>query len=306
MSPCELSYLIGGRAAGIFLHYTSTRKAHMSKVWFITGAGSGIGAGTASAALKAGDRVVATGRHIEKVRNTLRDVASENLALVPLDVSSEPQAKAAIDEAVKRFGRIDVLVNNAGYSLLGNFEELGTQDIERQFETSFWGVMYVMRAALPVMRKQRSGYIINISSVAGVVGLKHCAAYGASKFAVEGLSLSVAEEVGQFGIRVTVVEPGFFRTGLLDPRHVKWAKTSIEDYAAEGDPEKMWGPYHGTQPNDPGKLGDALVKIAAMEAPPQIFAAGSDALETITPAVEKRLKAMKDNATLSRASGGVA
>ncbi len=277
----------------------------MSKVWFITGAGSGIGAGTARAALKAGNRVVASGRNLDKVRNALRDVAGENLALVQLDVSKEAQAKAAVDEAVKRFGRIDVLVNNAGYSTLGIFEATTSAELERQFATNFYGVANVMRAVLPVMRRQRSGHIVNISSVAGVVGLKHCSAYGASKFAVEGLSLAVAEEVGQFGIQVTLVEPGFFRTGLLDPRHVRWAKSSIEDYAAEGDPEKMWSPYHGTQPNDPDKLGDALVKIAAMEAPPQIFVAGSDALETITPVVEKRLKTMRDHAELSRSSGGV-
>jgi len=277
----------------------------MSKVWFIPGAGSGIGAGTARAALKAGNRVVASGRNLDKVRNALRDVAGENLALVHLDVSKEAQAKAAVDEAVKRFGRIDVLVNNAGYSILGIFERTTSAELERQFATNFYGVANVMRAVLPVMRRQRSGHIVNISSVAGVVGLKHCSAYGASKFAVEGLSLAVAEEVGQFGIRVTLVEPGFFRTRLLDPRHVRWAKSSIEDYAAEGDPEKMWSPYHGTQPNHPDKLGDALVKIAAMEVPPQIFVAGSDALETITPVVEKRLKTMRDHAELSRSSGGV-
>ena len=133
----------------------------MSKVWFITGAGSGIGAGAAKAALKAGDRVVATGRNVQKLRNALRDVASENLEVLQLVVSDEAQATTVVDHAVKRFGRIDVVLNNAGYSLLGNFEELGTQDIERQFATNFWGVMYVMRAALPVMRKQRSGHIIN-------------------------------------------------------------------------------------------------------------------------------------------------
>jgi len=277
----------------------------MSKVWFITGAGSGIGAGTARAALKAGNRVVVSGRDLRKVRAAYSNVPAENIAVVELDVTNEAQAKAAVDEALKRFGRIDVLVNNAGYSILGNFEATTTAELERQFATNFYGVANVMRAVLPVMRRQRFGHIFNISSVAGVVGLKHCSAYGASKFAVEGLSLAVAEEVGQFGIRITLVEPGFFRTALLDPRHVKWAKTSIEDYAAEGDPEKMWSPYHGTQPNDPDKLGDALVKIAAMEAPPQIFAAGSDALEAITPVVEKRLKAMRGNAELSRSSGGV-
>src|ERR1700692_3500790 len=237
----------------------------MSKVWFITGAGSGIGSGTAKAALRSGDRVVATGRNFEKVRNVYRDVAQENIAFVQLDVANGAQAKAAVDEATKRFGRIDVLVNNAGYSLLGNFEQMTTVEIQQQFATNFYGVVHVMQAALPVMRRQRSGHIINISSVAGVVGLKHCAAYAATKFAVEGLSLSVATEVEKFGIKITVVEPGFFRTDLLDAHNVRWVSKAIEDYAAEGTAEATWAPYNGTQPNDPAKLGDALVKIAALQ-----------------------------------------
>ncbi|MDF5738532.1 MULTISPECIES: SDR family NAD(P)-dependent oxidoreductase [unclassified Nostoc] len=276
----------------------------MSKVWLITGAGSGIGTGTAKAALQSGDRVVATGRNLDKVRNALRDVASENLAFVQLDVSNEVQAKTAVAEAVKRFDRIDVLVNNAGYSLLGNFEEMTTAEIERQFATNFYGVVYVMGAVLPVMRQQRSGHIINISSVAGVVGLKHCAAYAATKFAVEGLSLSVATEVEQFGIKITVVEPGFFRTDLLDARNITWASNVIEDYAAEGNVQQMWSPYHGTQQGDPAKLGDALVKIAGMENPPKLFVAGSDALAVITPTIEERLQATHANEELSKSTDG--
>jgi len=276
----------------------------MSKVWFITGAGSGIGAGISRAALWAGDRVVATGRNLDKVRDALRDVASENLAFVQLDVVDEAQAKAAVDEAVKQFGRIDVLVNNAGYSLLGNFEEMTTADFERQFAPNFYGVVYVMRAALPVMRKQRSGHIINISSVAGVVGLKHCAAYSATKFAVEGLSLSVATEVEQFGIKITVVEPGFFRTDLLDARNVRYSTNTIDDYAAEGSTREMWSPYHGTQQGDPAKLGDALVKIAVMENPPKLFVAGSDALAMITSAVEARLRETHADEALSKSTDG--
>ena len=277
----------------------------MSKVWFITGAGSGIGAGAAKAALKAGDRVVATGRNVQKVRNALHDVASENLEVLQLDVSDEAQATRAVDQAVKRFGRIDVVLNNAGYSLLGNFEELGTQDIERQFATNFWGVMYVMRAALPVMRKQRSGHIINMSSVAGVVGLKHCSAYGASKFAVEGLSLAVAEEVEKFGIKVTVVEPGFFRTDLLAAANVKWPSNRIDDYAsAEVSAQEMWSPYAGKQPGDPEKLGQVLVKLAGMETPPRVFVAGSDAIAAVAPAVEARLKAVHAFEELSKSTDG--
>jgi NAD(P)-dependent dehydrogenase (short-subunit alcohol dehydrogenase family) len=140
--------------------------------------------------------------------------------------------------------------------------------------------------------------------VAGVVGLKHCAAYGASKFAVEGLSLSVATEVEQFGINVTVVEPGFFRTDLLAPRNVRWGSDGIEDYAAEGSSEAMWSPYHGTQPGDPDKLGDALVTIAAMESPPKLFVAGSDALSVITPTVEARLRSTRAHEGLSRSTDG--
>ena len=276
----------------------------MSKVWFITGAGSGIGAGIAKAALKAGDRVVATARNLDKVRNALRDLTGANLAFVQLDVTDESQSKAAVEQAVNQFGRIDVAVNNAGYAVMGNFEELPTADIERQVATNFWGVAHVMRAVLPIMRKQRSGHIFNISSVAGVIGFKHCGAYGAAKFALEGLSLAVANEVERFGIKITVVEPGFFRTDLLDPQNVRWGKNIIEDYAAEGSTEAMWSPYHGKQQGDPVRLGDALVKIGGMENPPRLFAAGSDALAAIAPAIEERLKVTRAYEELSKSTDG--
>jgi len=276
----------------------------MSKVWFITGANSGIGAGIAKAALKAGDPVVATARNLDKVRNALHDVTGENLAFVQLDVTDEAQAKAAVEEAAKQFGRIDVAVNNAGYAVMGNFEELPTADIEQQFATNFWGVAYVMRAVLPVMRKQRSGHIFNISSVAGVVGFKHCGAYGAAKFALEGLSLAVAKEVEQFGIKITVVEPGFFRTNLLDPQNIQWGKSTIEDYSAEGSAEEMWSPYHSKQQGDPVKLGQVLVKIAGMENAPRVFVAGSDALATVTLAIEERLQETRAYEELSKSTDG--
>ena len=273
----------------------------MSKVWFITGAGSGIGRDTAKAALDAGDRVVASGRDLEKVRRAYEG-ADDNLAFVELDVTNEEQAKSAIDEAVRKFGRIDVLVNNAGYSLLGNFEELATAEIEQQFATNFWGVAFVMRAVLPVMRAQRSGHIINISSVAGVVGLKHCSAYGAAKFAVKGLSLSVAQEVGQFGIKITVAEPGFFATELLNTRNVKYAQSTVADYAPEGTAEAMWSPYDGKQTGDPAKLGAALVVLSQMDNPPQVFAGGADALASINTAIEARLNDMRSHDALSRST----
>lgn len=276
----------------------------MNKVWFITGTGSGIGTGIAKAALQAGDRVVATGRNLDKVRSALRDVVSENLAFVQLDVADERQAKTAIEEAVKQFDRIDVLVNNAGYSLLGNFEEMTTADIDSQMSTNFYGVVYVMHAVLPIMRQQRSGHIINISSMAGVIGFKHCAAYAASKFAVEGLSLSVAPEVERFGIKITLVEPGFFRTELLDAQNAKWSSKAIEDYADEANAQEAWSVYNGTQQGDPAKLGEALVKIAAMTNPPKQFHAGSDAVALIKPALEARLQEIKDHEALSKSTDG--
>jgi NAD(P)-dependent dehydrogenase (short-subunit alcohol dehydrogenase family) len=276
----------------------------MSKVWFVTGAGSGIGAATVLAALKAGDRVVATGRNLNKVRNALRDVAGERLAFVQLDVTQEAQAKAAVGEAIKAFGRIDVLVNNAGYSLLGNFEELSTGEIEQLIATNFYGVMHAMRAVLPVMRQQRSGRIINVGSLAGIVGFKHCGAYSAAKFAVEGLSASVAPEVEPFGIRIVAVGPGFFRTDLLDSNNAKYAGSSIEDYAAEGKAEAMWSGYHGTQQGDPAKLGDVLVKIAEMDNPPGQFVAGSDALAVVKPALEARLEELRAYEQLSKSTDG--
>ena len=237
------------------------------------------------------------------MRNALRDTAGENLEVLQLDVSDEAQVSTAVGQAVKKLGRIDVVVNSAGYSLLGNFEELNTQDIERQFATNFWGVLYVMRRALPIMRKQRSGHIINMSSVAGVVGLKHCSAYGASKFAVEGLSLSVVEEIEKFDIKVTVVEPGFFRTDLLAETNVKWPSKRIDDYAAtEVSAKEMWSPYAGTQPGDPDKLGHVLVKLAGMASPPRLFVAGSDAIAAVTPSVEARLKATHALAELSNST----
>jgi NAD(P)-dependent dehydrogenase (short-subunit alcohol dehydrogenase family) len=241
---------------------------------------------------------------MERLRGGLADLPGDDLLLQRLDVTSEAEAKRAVDDAVARFGRIDILVNNAGYSLLGNFEELSIEQIERQFEPNFWGVVHVMRAVLPIMRRQRSGHIINISSVAGVVGQGAVAAYGASKFAVEGLSLAVAQEVERFGIKVTVVEPGFFRTGLLDPSSVEWSSEHIEDYGPPGYIAATWSVYNGQQPNDPAALGEALVQIADMEHPPKLFAAGGDALDAITPVVEARLAELRAHADLSKAAGG--
>lgn len=276
----------------------------MSNVWFITGAGSGIGEATARAALKAGNRVVATGRNLDKLRKALSDVVGDNLALVQLDVTDEAQAHKAVAQAIEAFGRIDVLVNNAGYSVLGNFEEIGAADFQSQIQTNLFGVVNVMRAGLPVMRRKRAGRIINISSVAGVIGLKHCSAYAAAKFGVEGLTFSVAHEVEQFGIKLIVVSPGFFRTDLLDSSNVRYAGSSIDDYAADPTAETAYSAYNGQQPGNPAALGEVLVKLGTMDNPPRQFMAGVDAIAAVKPILEGRLAEIEAFKQMSKEAAG--
>jgi NAD(P)-dependent dehydrogenase (short-subunit alcohol dehydrogenase family) len=276
----------------------------MSKVWFVTGASSGIGTGVVRAALEAGDRVVATARNVEKLRSALGQPASDRLALVPLDVTNEQQAQTAVAAAVEKFGRIDVLVNNAGYSLLGNLESLTTDQIKLQFETNFYGVLYVMRAALPVMRSQGSGHIFNVSSMAGVIGYPTAAAYAATKFAVEGLSLSVAQEVERFGIKLTVIEPGFFRTDLLATQSVVYGEIVVDGYDAPAAVKAQWDGYNGTQTGDPAKLGTAIVQLSKMESPPRQFFAGSDAVTGITADLKARLEEVDTHKNLSSSTDG--
>jgi len=276
----------------------------MSKVWFVTGPSSGIGTGIVAAALAAGDRVVATARNVEKLRSAISAPVTDRLALLRLDVTSEHQAQVAIAAAVERFGRVDVLVNNAGYSLLGNLESLTTDQIERQFATNFYGVLHVMRAALPVMRRQRSGHIFNVSSMAGVIGYPTAGAYAATKFAVEGLSLSVAQEVERFGIKVTVIEPGFVRTDLLAPGSVMFGEVAVDGYDAPAAIKAQWAGYHGTQSGDPAKLGTAIVQLAAMTSPPKQFFAGSDAVGGITTDLKARLGEVDAYQALSSSTDG--
>jgi len=276
----------------------------MKNVWFVTGASSGIGAGVVRAAMEAGDCVVATARNVEKLRSAIGQPAGDRLLFVPLDVTKEEQAKKAVEAAVERFGRIDVLVNNAGYSLLGNLESLTQEQIERQFQTNFYGVLYMMRAALPAMRRQHSGHIINVSSMAGVIGYGTASAYAATKFAVEGLSLSVAQEVKPFGIKVTVVEPGFIRTGLLAPQSVVFGDVPVEGYATPESVQAQWRSYDGKQTGDPANLGGALVQLVAMESPPKQFYAGSDAVAGITADLQARLAEVQAHKGLSATIDG--
>jgi NAD(P)-dependent dehydrogenase (short-subunit alcohol dehydrogenase family) len=248
------------------------------KVWFITGAGRGLGVDIAKAALAAGHAVVATGRNAERVRSALGD--HEDLEVVSLDVTDPAAAQSAVQAAVDRFGRIDVLVNNAGNYYAGFFEEISREDFRAQIETNLFGPVNLVRAALPVLRAQRSGLLVTISSTAGLVGGEFMTAYAASKFAVEGWMESLAPEIAPFGIRTLLVEPGFFRTELLTPESTSYPETSIDDYAERTKQTvEFFTAMNGKQGGDPTKLADALVELAAQDEPPLRFVAGADAVE---------------------------
>jgi NAD(P)-dependent dehydrogenase (short-subunit alcohol dehydrogenase family) len=250
------------------------------KVWLITGAGRGMGVDLAKAALAVGDAVVASGRNPERVGSALG--AHDDLLVVKLDVTSLDDAKDAARAAVDRFGRIDVLVNNAGNFNAGFFEEISPDDFRSQIETTLFGPVNVTRAVLPVMRAQRSGLVVAISSTAGIVGQAFCTAYAASKFGVEGWMESLAPEVEPFGIRAMLVEPGFFRTELLSPESTRYAEASIEDYAERTEQTMAgWKSMNGLQGGDPAKLADALVQLASQAEPPVRFVAGADAIATV-------------------------
>ncbi|MBC7769376.1 MAG: SDR family NAD(P)-dependent oxidoreductase [Phycisphaerales bacterium] len=263
----------------------------MTKTWFITGATRGLGKEIALAALGAGETVVATGRNAENVELALADAnAGDRLLATTLDVTDAARLAQVVKAAIDRFGRIDVLVNNAGYGQLGFFETLAPEQVETQYRTNVFGLFNVTRAVLPQLRAQRSGHILNISSIGGVVGFGGAAAYTSSKFAIEGFSEDLAIDLKPFGIHVTIVEPGFFRTDFLENSSVKYGEVSIDDYAdADAKQRAQYGAHSGKQLGDPAKLGQALLTIVAAVAPPLRYAAGSDAVEMTRNALKNRL-----------------
>jgi NAD(P)-dependent dehydrogenase (short-subunit alcohol dehydrogenase family) len=259
----------------------------VSKTWFVTGAARGIGAEIVKAALGAGDKVAATGRDPGKMEQAF-GAGREQLLPLELDVTRAEQATTAAEAALRHFGRIDVLVNNAGYGHLGVFEESTDDEVRKQFATNVFGMMMVTRAVLPGMRQQRSGRIINISSVAGLRGGFGAALYCSSKFAVEGFSQSLAAEVAPFGVHVTVVSPGYFRTDFLDPSSVRYTDGGIPDYAkAVADMRSFYGARSHNQAGDPSKLAAVIVHLAGIEDPPVSFVAGSDGVALATELLER-------------------
>ena len=263
-----------------------------TKVWLITGAGRGMGVDIARAALAAGHAVVATGRDPNRVASAVG--AHDYLLAVALDVTDPASIAAAVRAGVDRFGRIDVVINNAGSFHAGFFEELSADEFRAQIETTLFGPVNVTRAVLPILRTQRSGLVVTISSTAGIAGGEFLSAYAASKFGVEGWMESLAPEIAPFGIRTMIVEPGFFRTELLTPESTRYASTSIPDYAERTEQTvTAWQSMNGQQSGDPVKLADALVRLADGDEPPLRFPAGADAVT-----------AFEDRARLLRAQAG--
>ena len=269
------------------------------KIWFVTGAGRGLGVDITKAALAAGHAVIATGRTPEKVTAALGD--HDDLFVTKLDVTVPADAEAAVQAAVERFGRIDVVVNNAANFYAGFFEEITPDDFRAQVETTLFGPVNLTRAVLPVMRSQRSGLVMTISSTAGIVASgDFVTAYAASKFAVEGWMEALSAEIAPFGIRTMLVEPGFFRTELLTPESTSYARSTIDDYTERAAATIAgWELMNGKQGGDPAKLADALVQLAALDEPPLRFVAGADAIEAIEGKAQSLLDAAHSYADLS-------
>jgi NAD(P)-dependent dehydrogenase (short-subunit alcohol dehydrogenase family) len=239
-----------------------------------------MGVDIVQAALAAGHAVVATGRNPDAVANAIGE--NDDLLVAELDITHSSSARTAVQAASDRFGRIDVLVNNAGNFFAGFFEKLSPEQFEAQLTTNLLGPVNVTRAVLPVMRKQRSGHIVTLSSTAGIVGQEFCSAYAASKFGLEGWMESLRFEVEPFGIQTTIVEPGFFRTDLLTKESTAYADLSIDDYAERtAQTRPAWEAMNGKQTNDSAKLARALITIVDQQRPPLRWVAGADAVATV-------------------------
>jgi NAD(P)-dependent dehydrogenase (short-subunit alcohol dehydrogenase family) len=259
--------------------------ADNTRVWFITGSSTGFGRSLTEAVLKHGDRVVATARKPEQLGD-LVDQYPETAKAIRLDVTNPNEVRDAINSALDTFGRIDVVVNNAGYGALGAIEEVSDDAIRHQFETNVFGALDVMRAVLPVMRKQRSGHILNISSVGGFVAFGGTGIYCGTKFALEGLSEALAKEVESLGIKVTIVEPGAFRTDF-NGRSLAVPDQQIDDYASTSGEFLNWiRDMDGKQPGDPNKAASAMIQAVESDNPPLRLPLGADAVSTISEKLE--------------------
>lgn len=250
-------------------------------VWFITGASRGFGLQIARDALARGHRVVATARDAAAVTAALGE--DDNVLAVALDVTNEEQARQAAQAAVDRFGRIDVLINNAGRGLLGAVEEATDAEVRAVYETNVFGLLTVTRAVAPVLRAQRSGTIVNISSVGGFVGSPGWGVYASTKFAVEALSEALHAELQPLGVHVMVVEPGYFRTDFLDSSSLQTQRNVIDDYAdgPAGQMRVAAGERNHDQPGDPVKAAKAIIDVVEASQPPLRLLLGNDTIAAV-------------------------
>lgn len=263
------------------------------RIWMITGANRGIGLHIARAALEAGDSVVVTGRDLAKLRQAFDGYEPSRVLPLEVDITSADKINTAVETAINTFGKIDILVNNAGYGQLGPFEENSPTDVERQFETNVFGLFNMCRAVLPVMRHNRRGHIFNIASIAGLVGMPGASVYSASKFAVAGFSESLAQEVFGFGVKVTLVAPGAFRTDFLDASSAQFGSEQLSEYQDFSNKIRSSSASHNhNQQGDPEKLGKAFVKLALNANAPLRFMAGTDAFNL----AESRFHAREEEA----------
>jgi NAD(P)-dependent dehydrogenase (short-subunit alcohol dehydrogenase family) len=271
-----------------------------TKVWLITGASRGLGAEVAKAALDTGEKVIATGRETQGL-----DISPGNESLLPLemDVTNTAQVEAGIRKSIERFGRIDVLVNNAGFGILGAIEETAAEDVERIYRTNVFGLLNVIRAVLPTMRKQRSGHIINFSSLGGFRASAGWGIYCSTKFAVEGITEALHDELAPLGIHTTVVEPGFFRTDFMDNRSLARVGEQIGDYAETVGQTRVFAVERNhQQPGDPSKFGKALPQLANAAKPPLRLALGTDAVARVTEKITFVAQETKEWRSLSEST----
>ena len=248
------------------------------KVWLITGTSKGIGLDLTKLVLSLGHIVIATSRNTDALEKEI-DLNKEHLYPVQLDITSDKEVKMTIDRLVKELGKIDVVVNNAGYSLVGSMEEMTDEEFRATMDVNLFGTVNIIRNVMPYLRKQQNGHIINISSNAGYIGFEKAASYNAAKFGMIGLSEALAQEVNDFGIKVTVVAPGQFRTQFMDS--INYVKNRIDVYGVD-EAEKMWSKHSGQQPGDPEKLVKILVKITEMSKPPLHLLLGPDTYQLVT------------------------
>ncbi|HVJ25508.1 MAG TPA: oxidoreductase [Burkholderiales bacterium] len=271
------------------------------RVWFVTGASSGFGRAVTIAALQNGDRVVGTARNPAAIRSLIEPHGDRALAL-QLDVTDAQAARKAVEQAAARFGRLDVVFNNAGYGHVGAVEELSDDELRRQLDVNLMGVINVTRAALPLMRKQRSGHLVQMASLNGVEPLPGGAYYTASKFGIKGFSEALAAEVAPLGIRVTIVEPGPFRTRFLSDRSAKWAKP-MPDYAdSVGKTRELLRKMDGSQPGDPERAAQAIVQAVQAKKPPLRLPLGRMAFEQIRKTLRAQIDELERWAGLGAAT----